>query len=204
MGFYSDRILPHLIRRTMAGRDFVPYRERIVARAEGRVLEIGIGAGDNLRVYGPRVCEVIGLEPHPRLAGLARRAGNGIAVPVQIVEATAERIPLDAGSVDTVVTTWTLCSITDIAAALAEMRRVLKPDGRMLFVEHGLAPDRGVRWVQQRITPVWKRLAGGCHLDRPMNTLIANAGFRIEQLDTGYMRGVRPLAFLYEGAARPD
>lgn len=188
----------------MAGRDFVPYRERIVARAEGRVLEIGIGAGDNLRVYGPRVSEVIGLEPHPRLAELARHAGTGIAAPVQIVETTAERIPLDAGSVDTVVTTWTLCSIADVAAALAEMRRVLRPDGRLLFVEHGLAPDRGVRWVQQRITPVWKRLAGGCHLDRSINTLIAQAGFRIEELDTGYMRGIRPVAFLYEGTARRE
>lgn len=204
MGFYGERILPHLIRLTMAGRDFVPYRERVVARAEGRVLEVGIGAGDNLRYYGSQVREIIGLEPHPKLAALARRAAAGLAAPVQITETSAERIALDAGSVDTVVTTWTLCSIPEVAVALREMRRVLRPGGRLLFVEHGLSPDGRVRWVQRRVTPVWRRLAGGCHLDRAMNVLIADAGFRIEQLDTGYMPGLRPMTFLYEGVARRE
>jgi SAM-dependent methyltransferase len=102
-----------------------------------------------------------------------------------------------------VVTTWTLCSIPDAQRALREMRRVLKPLGRLLFVEHGLAPEPNVRWWQDRLTPWWKPLAGGCHLNRPMRTLIEGAGFDFERLDTGYMRGPRPMTFMYEGSARP-
>jgi ubiquinone/menaquinone biosynthesis C-methylase UbiE len=123
-------------------------------------------------------------------------------VPTKLIEASAESIPLDDSSVDTVVTTWTLCTIPDVAKALAEMRRVLKPDGRLLFVEHGLSPDQGVRKWQNRLTPVWKKIAGGCHLNRPIAKLVEAAGFRVWGLDTGYMRGPKPMTFIYEGAAR--
>jgi ubiquinone/menaquinone biosynthesis C-methylase UbiE len=204
MGFYSDRILPHLIRLTMRGRDFVPYRERTLATAAGRVLEVGIGSGENLPRYGSAVTEVIGLEPSARLAAMARAAAKPAVLPVTIMELSAEKIPLDAQCVDTAVMTWTLCSIANPTSALREIRRVLKPEGRLLFVEHGLAPDRGVRDWQRRLTPLWKRLAGGCHLDRDMPALISSADFKIDRLATGYMRGPRPMTFMYEGTATRD
>lgn len=203
MGFYAERILPHLIRATMRNERFAPYRRRNVSTAAGRVLEIGIGAGENLRFFGSAVTEVIGLEPSARLAAMAKEAASHLAVPVALKQASAEEIPLDARSIDTVVMTWTLCSIPDPDLALAEIHRVLKPDGRLLFAEHGLASDRGVRFIQRRLTPVWKRLAGGCHLDRDMRSLIRAAGFALDRIDTGYMPGARPLSFIYEGCARP-
>lgn len=201
MGFYAERILPHLIRLTMRGPDFAPYRERALASATGRVLEVGIGSGENLSRYGVAVDEVIGLEPSPRLAAMARDAARAVAIPVTIEQAFAEEIPIDSRSIETVVMTWTLCSIAEPQRALAEIGRVLKPGGQLLFVEHGLAPDRRVRQWQRRLTPLWKRLVGGCHLDRDMPALIAEAGFKIERLSTGYMRGLRPMTFMYEGAA---
>lgn len=201
MGFYSERVLPHLIRSAMRGERFAPYRQRNVARASGRVLEVGIGSGENLPLYTAAVTEVIGVEPSPRLAAMARESAARASYPVTVAEASAEQMPLDAGSIDTIVMTWTLCSIPDPGRALAEMRRVLKPEGRLLFVEHGLAPDRGVRFLQRRLTPLWKRLAGGCHLDRDTAALIANAGFEIDRLETGYMPGARLLSYIYEGCA---
>jgi len=123
--------------------------------------------------------------------------------PVELLEGSAEAIPLEDGSVDVVVTTWTICSISDVPRALQEVRRVLTPSGRLLFVEHGLSPDAAVvRW-QHRLTPVWRRIAGGCHLDRPVSQLIEGSGFRIEQLQTGYMKGPRVMTFMYEGSASP-
>lgn len=202
MGFYADRILPHLIRLTMRNKHLEPYRERVVSTAAGRVLEVGIGAGANLPRYGTTVTEVIGLEPSLRLAHMARQAARSSPRDVTIVEASAESIPLDKRSVDAVVMTWTLCSIPAPRKALDEIRRVLKPNGRLLFVEHGLAPEAGVRRWQDRLTPLWKRIAGGCHLNRDMNALITSAGFQIQALETGYMRGPRPMTFMYEGSAR--
>jgi ubiquinone/menaquinone biosynthesis C-methylase UbiE len=204
MAFYRNRILPHLIKFAMRGKQLVPYRERVVSAAKGRVLEIGIGAGENLPLYRVPVSEVIGLEPMARLAAMARKAANQLSTPTSIIEASAENIPLDERSVDSVVMTWTLCSIGDPGAALREIRRVLKPGGRLLFAEHGLAPERGVRIWQHRLTPIWRRVAGGCHLDRDMSGLIADAGFWIERLETGYMRGPRPMTFMYEGSASPE
>jgi len=122
----------------------------------------------------------------------------------QLLEASAEAIPLDAHCVDTVVTTWTLCSIPQASTALAEMRRVLRPGGKLLFVEHGLAPDKGVRWWQDRLTPAWRRISGGCHLNRPIQSMIEGAGFRLDKIETGYIPGPRPMTFMYEGSARPN
>jgi len=123
---------------------------------------------------------------------------------VRLIEGSAEAMPLDAHRFDTVLTSWTLCSIADARRALAEMRRVLKPGGRLLFVEHGMAPDRSVRWWQDILTPAWSRLSGGCHLNRPIHALVEDAGFRCERIDTGYMPGPRPMTFMYEGSARPE
>ena len=203
MGFYGDHILPHLVKLAMRNNRLVAYRERVASTARGRVLEIGIGSGENVLRYGAAVSELVGIEPSKRLAAMTRRAAERSPIRASIVEATAECMPLDAHSFDTVVMTWTLCSIADPDRALLEIRRVLKSDGGLLFAEHGLAPDESVRKWQHRLTPVWKRIAGGCHLDRATDTLIANAGFRIEQLATGYMPGLRPMTFMYEGCARP-
>jgi ubiquinone/menaquinone biosynthesis C-methylase UbiE len=203
MGFYDDHILPFLINLTMRQKRLAAYRSRVIPNAEGRVLEVGVGSGLNLPFYTEKVQRVIGLDPSPNLLSMALKVLPRVKPPVEFVEGSAEAVPLEDASVDAVVTTWTLCSIPDAPRALGEMRRVLKPLGRLLFVEHGLAPEPNVRWWQDRLTPWWKPLAGGCHLNRPMRILIEEAGFEFERLDTGYMRGPRPMTFMYEGSARP-
>lgn len=201
MGLYNDRIVPHLVNLAMRNRQLAPYRERIMTQAKGRVLEIGVGSGLNLPLYTNRATEVLGLEPHPKLLTMAsQKAGN---VPSSLIEGSAESIPLGDASVDTVVTTWTLCTIPDVVIALTEMRRVLKPNGHLLFVEHGLSSDENVRTWQNRLTPIWRRIAGGCHLNRPIATLVERAGFHVSQMETGYMQGSKPMTFMYEGSARP-
>jgi ubiquinone/menaquinone biosynthesis C-methylase UbiE len=182
----------------------VPFRERVIGAAEGRVLEIGVGSGRNRPFYRPPVREVLALEPAPRLVTMARSASFATNMPVSFLEASAEVIPLHQHSVDTVVTTWTLCSIPRAAAALAEMRRVLRPGGKLLFVEHGMAPDEGVRRWQDRLTPAWQCICGGCHLNRPIRSMIEGAGFRIDRIETGYIPGPKPMTFMYEGSARPN
>jgi len=201
MGFYQDRIVPQLVNLSMRNNRLAPYRERLLAQAEGRVLEIGVGSGVNLPLYSSRASEILGVEPHPRLLNMASSKKG--RVPTKLIEGSAESLPFETSSVDTVVTTWTLCTIPDVAKGLAEMRRVLKPGGQLLFVEHGLSPDHSVRKWQNRLNPVWKKIAGGCHLNRPIAELIEAAGFRISRLDRGYMQGPKPMTFMYEGAARP-
>lgn len=203
MGFYEERILPHLLHLAMRQDLFQAYRGRVIPAARGRVLEIGVGSGLNLPLYTDAVTHVIGLDTSPRLLSMARQASPGGAASTELIEGSAEAIPLEDHSVDTVVSTWTMCSIPDAAGALREMRRVLKPSGQLLFVEHGRSPDDGVRRWQNRLTPVWKRIGGGCHLNRPIRTLVEEAGFRIERIETGYTKGPRPMAFMYEGNARP-
>src|ERR1700676_2382731 len=203
MGFYQDRILPFVIHMAMRQRNLAAYRSRVVPAAEGRVLEIGVGSGLNLPFYSQKAERVIGLDPSPNLLSMARQVARSSLGPVEFVEGSAEAIPLEDTSVDTVVTTWTLCSIPDAPRSLREMRRVLKPGGRLLFVEHGRAPDASVRWWQDHLIPAWKRLGGGCHLNRAIGTLIEGAGFKFERIETGYMRGPRPMSFMYEGSARP-
>lgn len=202
MGIYSDVILPKLCDLSMRNVRLHPYRERVVGAAEGRVLEIGSGSGLNLPFYRRDVREILALEPDPALLAMARRVPH-TEIPVTFMEASAEAIPLDDNSIDTVVTTWTLCTIPGAAAALTEMRRVLRPQGKLLFVKHGLSPDRGVRWWQDRLTPIWGRISGGCHLNRPIRSIIEDGGFRIDRIETGYMQGPKPMTFMYEGSARP-
>jgi ubiquinone/menaquinone biosynthesis C-methylase UbiE len=208
MSFYQERIVPHLVNLAMSNRELEPYRERVLAGAEGRVLEIGVGAGANLKFYPQPVKEIVALEPSAKLISMARRAAGESfqrMAAVNFMEASAETIPLEPGTVDTVVMTWTLCSIPDALQALREMRRVLKPGGQLLFVEHGQSPDRSVQKWQDRLTPIWKRIAGGCHLNRPISGLLEQAGFHIRHLTTGYMKhGPKPMTFLYEGSASRD
>jgi ubiquinone/menaquinone biosynthesis C-methylase UbiE len=196
MGIYHDRVVPLLIELSMRRRELEPYRRRLLAQASGRVLEIGVGAGANLPFYTGRASEVVGIEPHPRLIA---KAAHGRAA---IVAGSAEELPFPNRSVDTVVTTFTFCTIPDPIRALREMRRVLKTSGQLLFVEHGLAPEESVRRWQHRLTPVWKRFTGGCHLDRPIAGLVEDAGFAMEHVSTGYMPGPKIMTFLYEGSAR--
>src|SRR5262249_57249752 len=171
----------------MRQRRFAP--SRVVSNATGRVLEVGIGSGLNLPFYDNTVAEIIGLEPSPKLLGMANAAARKSQIQLRLVEGTAEVIPIENQSVDAVVTTWTMCSIPEIQSALREMRRVLRPSGRLLFVERGRAPEPGVRWWQDHVTPAWKHLSGGCHLTGGMGERMENARFRIERLDKGYMRG---------------
>jgi ubiquinone/menaquinone biosynthesis C-methylase UbiE len=203
MGFYEDWILPALIDLAMRNKHLRPYRQRVAGAAEGRILEVGIGSGLNLPFYAPHAEQIFGLDPSPRLLARTRGRARRTQANIQLLTGSAEHIPLADRSIDTVVTTWTACSIPEIATALAEMRRVLKPGGRLLFVEHGRAPElRVARW-QDRLTPLWRRISGGCHLNRKIDDLISGAGFRIDRLDTGYIPGPKPMTFLYEGAARP-
>ena len=204
MGFYESRILPHLVHLSMRQDTFSNYRHRLVPAAYGCVLEVGVGSGLNLPLYTDAARHVIGLDPSRTLLSMAQRVPTNSGPPsMEIVQGSAEAIPLGDRSVDTVVTTWTLCTIPDVAAALDDMRRVLKPSGLLLFVEHGRSPDDKVRRWQDRLTPLWKRVGGGCHLNRPIADLIEHSGFRIEQMDTGYMTGPKAMTFMYEGRARP-
>ena len=203
MGFYCEVVLPRLCDLSMRNQRLLPYRQRVIGAAEGRVLEIGIGSGPNLPFYRPPVTEILALEPTAKLVAMARHAPHP-DMPVRFIEASAEAIPLDDHSVDTVVTTWTLCTIPQAATALAELRRVLRPSGRLLFVEHGLAPDESVRWWQDLLTPASRYISGGCHLNRPIRSMIEAAGFRIDRIQTGYMPGLKPMSFMYEGSARPS
>lgn len=203
MGFYSDVILPRLCDLAMRNKLLLPIRERVIGAAEGRVLEIGVGSGLTLPFYRPPVREVLALEPAAKLVAMAQNASRGTIMPVSFLEASAEAIPLGDHSVDTIVTTWTMCSIPHADMALAEIRRVLRPGGKLLFVEHGQAPDESVRRWQDRLTPAWRAIAGGCHLNRPISAMIEGAGFRIDRIETGYIPGPRPMTYMYEGCARP-
>ncbi|WGD50159.1 class I SAM-dependent methyltransferase [Bradyrhizobium sp. CB1650] len=202
MSFYNDFILPRLLDFAMRNKQLLPFRKRVIGAAEGRVLEIGVGSGRNLPFYRSPAKELLALEPSPKLVAMAREAKEP-AVPVNFLEASAEAIPLDDGTIDSVVTTWTLCSIPHADSALGEMRRVLRPGGKLLFAEHGLAPSKSVRWWQDRLTPAWRRIGGGCHLNRPIRSMIESAGFRIDRIETGYIPGPKPMTFVYEGSARP-
>jgi len=202
MGFYQERVIPYLVQRSTRQETLVPYRERVVSGAGGRILEVGIGSGVNLRYYGDRAEHVIGLDPSAKLLKVAAEAERRARLSIELVKGSAEMIPIEDKSIDTVLTTWTLCSIPDVNQALSEMRRVLKPNGRLLFVEHGLSSDDKVRRWQERLNPIWKRVAGGCNLNRAVTHLIEVAGFRVERVDTGYMKGPKTMTFMYEGCAR--
>ena len=204
MGLYKDVVLPRFCHLAMRNRRLLPYRKRTVSRAEGRVLEIGVGSGLNLPFYRAPVRELLALEPSPRLLAMARRLAAKSPFPISLIsfiEGSAEAIPIEGKSVDTVVSTWTLCTIPDAMRALAEIRRVLRPGGAFRFVEHGLAPDPGVARLQQRLTPLQRRAFGGCHLNRPIDQLVAAAGLELTQVDSYYMKGPQRWEYTFEGVA---
>jgi len=202
MSFYSGWLFPRLLDRVMRQEQLVPFRQRIGNAASGRVLDVGIGSGVNLPFYGEPAERVVGVDPSPELLHFAEERAGKTATSVELLRGSAESLPIEDKSIDTAVLTFTLCTVDDAATTLAEIRRVLRPGGRLLFAEHGRAPERGVARWQDRLTPIWRRLAGGCRLNRKPDNLIRSAGFAIDKLDTGYLTGPRPMVFVYSGSAR--
>jgi ubiquinone/menaquinone biosynthesis C-methylase UbiE len=203
MSFYAERVLPHLINLACSTRPQQKQREKIVHLAEGDILEVGFGSGLNLPYYDrAKVRRVIGLEPS---AGMRRKAAANVAasgLDVEFIDLPGEEIPLPAASVDTVLITYTLCTIPDAVAALDGMRRVLKPGGRLIFCEHGIAPDAGVQKWQNRLNSGWRRLAGGCNMNRDIPALLEQGGFEITLDERMYIPGPRVLNYNFWGTAR--
>jgi ubiquinone/menaquinone biosynthesis C-methylase UbiE len=200
--WYARRVLPYLIDLACGVQDLKRQREKVVPRASGRVLEIGIGTGLNMPHYDrAKVTKIIGLDPALEMHGRAKRRIEAAGLDVELIGLSAEKIPLEDESVDTVLVTYTLCSIPDAGSALKEMNRVLTPDGKLIFCEHGMAPDESVRRWQDWLTPIWNRFAGGCHLNRDVPALLKDAGFSPDDLETAYLQGPRPLTFNYWGQA---
>ena len=204
MGLYERFVLPRLIDLSCRCKLATERRATLVPRASGAVLEVGVGSGLNLRFYaGAAVRGLVAVDPSEALLSMARKKTGGLAFPVDLRRESAEALSLGDRSIDTIVMTFTLCSIAEPARALREMRRVLKPGGRLLFVEHGLAPDAGVRRWQERLNPLWNRLAGGCNLNRQVDVLLGEGGFRLAELHADYLPGPRLLTYAYQGSALP-
>ena len=203
MGFYENKILPRIIECGCGQAAITEQRLKVVPKAEGVVLEIGVGTGHNLPLYdGAKVRKLYALDPSEASWEIARPRAAPLSFPVEFIGLPGERIPLEDESVDTVLVTFSLCTIPDPLAALQGMRRVLKPEGQLLFSEHGASPDQSVRRWQNRINPIWKRLFGGCNLNRPMPDLIRRGGFRISELNARYLdRAPRFAGYMYWGSA---
>lgn len=205
MGLYDRYILPKVVHFTCGLKPNMRQRAKVVPRAHGRVLEIGIGSGLNLPYYdSAKVSKVWGLDPSPEMTQMARRAAALLPFEVEFIGLPGDEIPLEDSSIDTVVVTYTLCTIPDTAPALRQISRVLRPGGELVFCEHGAAPDASIHRWQDRLNPMWKRIGGGCNLNRPIPALIEAGGFRIKSLDTMYIPGWRPASFNYWGAAVPQ
>ncbi|HJQ61792.1 MAG TPA: class I SAM-dependent methyltransferase [Burkholderiales bacterium] len=202
MGAYDKWILPRLTDLAMRNKEATRYRSQLVPLACGTVLEVGAGSGLNLPFYSSGVNRLFALEPSPELLRMARKKAEAVSFPVEFLGHSSEEIPVDDRSFDTIVTTWTLCTIPDPIKALSEMRRVLKPGGMLLFAEHGLAPEAGVRAWQERLNPLWRKFTGGCNLNRKLDDLIRVAGFTIAHLETAYAKGLRPMSYIYSGRAQ--
>jgi ubiquinone/menaquinone biosynthesis C-methylase UbiE len=204
LGLYERHILPHVIDRACGSGQTSKQRAKVVPEARGRVLEIGAGSGLNLPFYDPqRVERLWALEPSEGMRHKAEPRLRESALDVEWIGASGEGIPMDDATMDTVVVTFTLCTIPDPGRALAEMRRVLKPTGALLFAEHGAAPDEAVRKWQRWLNPFWRRVGGGCHLDRDIPALIEGHGFAIERIEAGYQpKTPRFAGFNFVGAAR--
>jgi len=203
MDLYDRWVLPRLLDLAMRNKEATRYREKIIPAARGAVLELGVGSGLNFPFYGTEVARLYAVDPSAALLAMAARKRAPEGVPVELLQRSAEEIPLATGTIDTVVTTWALCTVPDASRALREARRVLKPGGTLLFVEHGLAPDPPVERWQRRLNPLWRRFAGGCNLDRPIDRLIRDSGFEILALENEYAKAPRPFAYMYFGRARP-
>lgn len=203
MTIYQQYVLPKMLDMACGTGQVMKARAKILPQAVGEVLEIGIGSGLNLAFYDPKqVSSIIGIDPAAQMQTLAHKRAADINIPVETLAADIYGIDAESARFDTIVMTFTLCSIDDPIPALKEMARVLKPEGRLLFCEHGLAPDISVERWQRRLTPIWKPIAGGCHLDRDIAALIKAGGFAIESMNAKYLPGPRPMSYVYSGSAK--
>lgn len=203
MSLYEDRILPVLLDCACGMKAVNRERAKVVPLAQGRVLEVGVGSGLNFPLYDrSQVERVIGVDPAEPMLARARRRSGELGLPVDFHACGGEAVPVDSGSVDTVLFTYSLCTIPDAPAALAEARRALKPGGRLLFCEHGASHDPGVNRWQRRLNPAWRRIAGGCNMTRDVRALLEDAGFAIETLHNEYIPATpKVLGYHYLGAA---
>ncbi|GIV35187.1 MAG: phospholipid methyltransferase [Chitinophagales bacterium] len=201
MRLYDKYVLPRLVHFVCSLKPAMQQREKLIPQARGRVVEIAAGSGLNFRYYNPAaVSHLWALDSSAEMLRLAEK--QPAQVKPELIQANADCLPLDDQCADTVVITYSLCSIKNDLASLNEIRRILKPGGRLLFCEHGLAPDRNVSRLQHLINPVWKRLSGGCHLNKDIPTLLKQSGFHMERLTAGYISGWRPACFNYLGSAK--
>lgn len=204
MSLWADRVLPHVIEKACRSSAILEERKRWVPRAHGEVLEVGVGSGLNLEFYdAAKVGKVTGIDPSAPLLERAASRASTVPVPVELVRGYAERLPFADRAFDSAVITYSLCSVEDPARALAELRRVLRPDGELVFVEHGLARDASTQRWQRWLTPVWRRVGGGCHLDRDIAAILRDSGYRSDDLRADYAEGARWLSYTFEGTARP-
>ncbi|MEK7266310.1 MAG: class I SAM-dependent methyltransferase [Pseudomonadota bacterium] len=203
MGIYSDHIEPALVSFACSMPAISKERAAIVPEASGVVLEVGFGSGHNSGFYDKsKITHLFALEPSPAMRRKAARRIGALPFPLDWIDLRAEEIPLDAKSVDTVLVTYTLCTIPDVARALAGMKRVLKPGGKLVFLEHGAAPDPGARQLQDRLNPIWGKFGGGCNLNRDPLALIRSAGFDLERAESHYAKGAPKFAgYMYRGVA---
>jgi ubiquinone/menaquinone biosynthesis C-methylase UbiE len=204
VGFYQDQILPRITDAALASREYAAIRSRAAAGLAGEVLEIGFGSGRNVPHYPPEVRRVRAVDPAVAGRKLAARRVAASPVLVEYIGLDGQALPLDSASIDHVLITWSMCTVPDIGAALAEIRRVLRPGGELHFAEHGRSPDPAVARWQDRLTPLQRRIFGGCHLNRPIDRLITQAGLSLTRLDNYYMTGLKASGYMFEGvAARP-
>ncbi|MGK2944065.1 MAG: class I SAM-dependent methyltransferase [Desulfuromonadales bacterium] len=202
MSLYDKHVLPNLVHFACSLQPVMRQRQKIIPLARGRVLEVGLGSGLNLPYYdASKVSKVWGLDPSPEMIQMAETRARSVNFEVEFIDVPGEDIPLETNSVDTVVVTYTLCTIVDVDRAIQEMLRVLRPGGELVFCEHGIAPDASVRRLQKCINPLWQRIGGGCHLNREIPKLIEQNGFRIKEMEAMYIPGWRPASYNYWGTA---
>jgi SAM-dependent methyltransferase len=201
MGFYGDQVVPRFIDLVMSRGELTPIRARVAASLDGDVLEIGFGSGLNVPHYPPAVHQVQAVDPATVGRRLAAKRVASSGVPVKYIDLDGQALSLPSASIDHVLTTWTLCSISDVDRALSEIRRVLRPGGFFHFVEHGRSPDRKVAGWQDRLTPLQRRVAGGCHLNRPIDRLVRDSGLELIRMENYYAKGPRAFGYMFEGVA---
>jgi len=205
MSFYENHCLPHIINFVCGLKEIQEQRGKVIPLAHGRVLEVGMGSGLNIPFYKSENIELVwGLEPSEGMRKKAQSKLKQAPFEIRWLDLPGEEIPLDNDSVDTVVLTYTLCTIPDWKKALQQMHRVLKPGGKLIFCEHGEAPDENIRKWEKRINPVWKKVVGGCNLGRPISRFIEEGGFNIENIESHYLPGPKFAAYNYSGIANPS
>jgi ubiquinone/menaquinone biosynthesis C-methylase UbiE len=201
VGFYENQVLPRFIDVVLSGKEFKKLRERVTAKVDGEVLEVGFGSGRNVPYYPPSVKRILAVDPATVGRKMAEKRVAASPVPVEYIGLDGQDLPLDDASVDAVLTTWTLCTIPDVDRALREMRRVLRPGGTLHFLEHGRSPNPKVAKWQDRMTPLQRHIAGGCHFNRPIEQIVRKADLEITELDNFYLKGPKTMGYMYEGVA---